>query len=162
MPSNVTQVLLYSPSNWTVRVADPDQTPWLEVSASPSYKPRKLGAEASRDQAAFRLDGEAGLHYFYIHTDEYIPPIKDPHGNDRYFNAPRTGKLLFSNQAGNVKEVEIKQYAAQMVIRERFATDLAKKVLDTLYVERILEKKNMQWGFQHYWCLKMDEILAET
>lgn len=85
---NVTQVLLYSPSNWTVRVADPDQTPWLEVSASPSYKPRKLGAEASRDQAAFRLDGEAGLHYFYIHTDEYIPPIKDPHGNDRYFKAP--------------------------------------------------------------------------
>ena len=81
------------------------------------------------------------MHYFYIHTDEYIPPIKDPHGNDRYFNAPRTGKLLFSNQAGNVKEVEIKQYAAQMVIRERFATDLAKKVLDTLYVERILEKK---------------------
>ena len=158
---NVTQVLLYSPSNWTVRVADPDQTPWLEVSASPSYKPRKLGAEASRDQAAFRLDGEAGLHYFYIHTDEYIPPIKDPHGNVRYFNAPRTGKLLFSNQAGNVKEVEIKQYAAQMVIRERFATDLAKKVLDTLYVERILEKKNMQWGFQHYWCLKMDEILAD-
>lgn len=54
-----------------------------------------------------------------------------------------------------MKEVEIKQYAAQMVIRERFATDLAKKVLDTLYVERILEKKNMQWGFQHYWCLKM-------
>ena len=100
-------------SNWTVRVADPDQTPWLEVSASPSYKPRKLGAEASRDQAAFRLDGEAGLHYFYIHTDEYIPPIKDPHGNDRYFKAPRTGKLLFSNQAGNVKEVEIKQYAAR-------------------------------------------------
>ena len=160
MPSNVTQVLLYSPSNWTVRVADPDQTPWLEVSASPSYKPRKLGAEASRDQAAFRLDGEAGLHYFYIHTDEYIPPINNPDGNDS--NAPRTGKLLFSNQAGNVKEVEIKQYAAQMVIRERFATDLAKTVLDTLYVERILEKKNMQWGFQHYWCLKMDEILQTT
>lgn len=41
-----------------------------------------------------------------------------------------------------MEEVEIKQYAAQMVIRERFATDLAKKVLDTLYVERILEKKN--------------------
>ncbi|MCS3061692.1 hypothetical protein NXX40_01490 [Parabacteroides distasonis] len=109
-----------------MRVADPDQTPWLEVSASPSYKPRKLGAEASRDQAAFRPDGEAGLHYFYIHTDEYIPPINNPHGND---SNPRTGKLLFSNQAGNVKEVEIKQYAAQMVIRERFATDLAKNVL---------------------------------
>ena len=45
---NVTQVLLYSPSNWTVQVKDPDATPWLEVSTSPSYKPRKAGTTASR------------------------------------------------------------------------------------------------------------------
>lgn len=116
---NVTQVLIYSPSQWTVQVADPDATPWLEVSASPMYKPRKLGAKPSRDRAAFRLEGEAGLHYFYIHTDEYIPKLRSPHENqDEDINTPRIGKLLFSNQAGKGQEKEIKQYAAQMVDRK--------------------------------------------
>lgn len=159
---NVTQVLLYSPSGWTVRVADPDATPWLEVSASPMYKPRKVGARPSREQAAFQLSGEAGLHYFYVHTDEYIPPLKNPHDNDKYNGwqdpRPRVGTLIFSNQAGNEEAVELKQYAAQMVIRKRFCVDLAKTAQDTFYVERVLEKKNMQWGFHQYWSFKLDSI----
>lgn len=157
---NVTQVLVYSPSKWTVQVADPDATPWLEVSASPMYKPRKVGANPSPDRAAFRLEGDAGLHYFYIHTDEYIPKLSSPLDNwDEDINTPRIGKLLFSNQAGKGEVKEVKQYAAQMVIRKRFAVDKADEVTDTFYVERILEKKNMQWGFQHYDSPKMREML---
>ena len=34
---NVLQTLLYSQTNWTARVVDPDETPWLEISTSPSY-----------------------------------------------------------------------------------------------------------------------------
>lgn len=159
---NVTQVLVYSPSKWTVQVTDPDATPWLEVSASPVYKPRKVGANPSPDRAAFRLEGDAGLHYFYIHTDEYIPKLLSPHENrDEDINTPRIGKLLFSNQAGKGEVKEVKQYAAQMVIRKRFAVDKAHEVADTFYVERILEKKNMQWGFQHYWSFKMDSLLDD-
>ena len=136
--------------------------PWLEVSTSPMYKPRKVGAEPSRDRATFCLEGEAGLHYFYIHTDEYIPKLRSPYENqDEDINTPRIGKLLFSNQAGKGQEKEIKQYAAQMVIRKRFAVDKAQEVTDTFYVERILEKKNMQWGFQHYWSFKMDSLLDD-
>lgn len=167
---NVTQVLLYSPSNWMVRVADPDSTPWLEVSASHMYKPRKAGAKPNREQAAFQLSGEAGLHYFYIHTDEYIPPLVENHstpgsdGPDRndYYDK-RVGKLIFSNQVGKEKEVEIKQYPAQMVIRKRNVQDpiIVREVLDTFYVERVLEKKNMQWGFSLYWANKMDTMMND-
>ena len=156
---NVTQALLYSPSNWTVRVADPDLTPWLEVSASYQYKPRKAGAKPSREQAAFRLNGDAGLHYFYIHTDEYIPALKSP--NENGFYEPRVGKLIFTNQAGKEKVVEIKQYPAQMVIRDRFCIDLAKHVTDTFYVERVLEKKNMQWGFHQYWSFLINDLIDD-
>lgn len=158
---NVLQALLYSPSNWTVRVADPDETPWLEVSASRQYKPRKAGEEPTREQAAFRLNGEAGLHYLYIHTDEYIPPLKSPHDNDAYSQKPRVGKLIFTNQAGKEKVVEIKQYAAQMVIRDRYCVDLAKHAQDTFYVERVLEKKNMQWGFTQYWSFLINDLIDD-
>lgn len=156
---NVTQGLLYSPSKWSVRVADPDSTSWLEVSASYQYKPRKPGAKPSREQAAFRLDGDAGLHYFYVHTDEYIPALKSPNQNGFY--EPRAGKLIFTNQAGKEKVVEIKQYPAQMVIRDRFCIDLAKHVTDTFYVERVLEKKNMQWGFTQYWSFLINDLIDD-
>ena len=158
---NVTQALLYSPSNWSVRVADPDATPWLEVSASHLYKPRKPGEEPTREQAAFCLTGDAGLHYLYIHTDEYIPPLKRPLDNDTYKDAPRVGKLIFTNRSGKEKVVEIKQYAAQMVIRDRYCVDLAKHAQDTFYVERVLEKKNMQWGFHQYWSFLINDLIDD-
>lgn len=155
---NVTQTLIYAPDTWTVRVKDPDQTPWLEVSTSAQYKPRKVGSIPSSDQASFVLKGESGLHYLYIHTDEYIPPLNNPHDNDRI--QPREGVLQFISSNGEVLERTIKQYPAQMVIRKWFATDKARTVQDTFYVERILEKKNMQWGFHHYWCFKLDEVMT--
>lgn len=170
---NVVEALLFSESGWTVRVADPDRTPWLEVSKVPTYIPRMAG-ETDEDKASFRISGSSGLDYFYIHTDEYVPEIRKPKDNNSDFSHDtgengfrniREGKLICESNSGGYKEITIRQYAAQMVIlhgKYLLGTDglVLKEVRDTFYVERSLEERNLKWGFDQYWSETIDRMIG--
>jgi len=155
---NVLQALMYAQGDWTVNVENPDETPWLEVSKSARYIPRMAGEAASADKASFSMSGTGGLQYVYIHTDEYVPKINSPEENQLF--QPRTGALVF--KCGNVSQrVEIKQYPAQLVrLHIDYDIHLAKEINENFYVERVLEKKNMSWGFEHYWSFVTDDLIA--
>ena len=146
---NVTQALLYSANAWKVRVANPDETPWLEVSTSARYIPNIAG-QHNADAATFTLEGNGGLQYFYIHTDEFVPKVDKPtlYTPDETYpdvTAYRTGKIIC--ESGEVEEeIEIKQYAAQLVICHiNYDIHTMKEIRDTFYVERVLEQKNLSW-----------------
>lgn len=165
---NVMQALMYASGSWTVRVEDPDRTPWLELSRSKAYLPRMVGDADNGDRASYRLSGPAGLSYFYIHTDEYVPEIERPGGNnslpDPQDGLPpniRTGKIICETSSGGRKEIEIRQYAAQMVVLHiKYDVHTMKEIRDTFYVERVLEEKNLTWGFDHYWSFITDDLIA--
>lgn len=168
---NVSEALIFAETGWTVRVADPDRTPWLEVSKSPVYRPRIVG-ESGEDRASFKVSGSAGLDYFYVHTDEYVPEIKKPSDNNSMidpdkqgFSNIRKGKLICESANGGYKEIEVRQYAAQMVVLDAkylLGPDglVWKEVRDTFYVERCLEERNLEWGFNQYWCHTLNVMIG--
>ena len=175
---NVLQTLLYSQTNWTARVVDPDKTPWLEISTSPSYKPRKAGdTNPDSDVAQFSLSGDGGLNYIYVHTDEFIPKINSPRENPWYATTPnlgggdrvhmgvktRKGQIVIESGTAEPVYIDVEQYAAQMVILhiEQDVNNLMKEVLDTFYIEQVMEKKNMAWGFEKYWSLGLDQLISK-
>lgn len=156
---NVTSALLYSQTDWTAYVEKPDETPWLEISTTPRYIPRMPGDAASSEQAQFRLSGNGGLNYIYIHTDEYVPDYASPNDNPKD-NDTRTGKIIIESGQAR-EEIVVNQYAAQMVVCHiKYDIHTMKEVLDTFYVERVLEKKNMAWGFEKYWSFVTDDLIA--
>ena len=173
---NVLQTLLYSQTNWTARVVDPDETPWLEISTSPSYKPRKAGdTNPKSDVAQFSLSGGGGLNYIYVHTDEFIPKIENPQQNPWYATTPdlgggdrvhmgvktRKGKIVIESATAEPVYINVEQYAAQMVICHiNYDIHTMKEVLDTFYIEQVMEKKNMSWGFDNYWSYTTDDLIA--
>ena len=165
---NVMQALMYASGSWTVRVEDPDKTPWLELSRTKAYVPRLVGDPDNGNQATYRLSGPAGLSYFYIHTDEYVPEIDEPVNNNSGPVYPsgespnvRTGKIICETSSGGRKEIEIKQYAAQMVVLHiKYDVHSMKEIRDTFFVERVLEEKNLSWGFYHYWSFITDDRIA--
>lgn len=175
---NVLQTLLYSQTNWTARVVDPDETPWLEISTSPSYKPRKAGdTNPKSDVAQFSLSGGGGLNYIYVHTDEFIPKINSPRENPWYATTPdlgggdrvnmgvktRKGQIVIESGTAEPVYIDVEQYAAQMVILHirQDVNNLLKEVLDTFYIEQVMEKKNMAWGFEKYWSLGLDQLISK-
>ena len=175
---NVLQTLLYSQTNWTARVVDPDETPWLEISTSPSYKPRKAGdTNPKSDVAQFSLSGGGGLNYIYVHTDEFIPKIENPQQNPWYttpgYAGPgdrvhmgvktRKGKIVIESATAEPVYVDVEQYAAQMVVLyiKHDVNNLMKEVRDTFYIEQVMEKKNMAWGFEKYWSLDLDQLISK-
>ena len=175
---NVLQALLYSQTNWTARVVDPDETPWLEISTSPSYKPRKAGdTNPKSDVAQFSLSGDGGLNYIYVHTDEFIPKIENPQQNPWYITPDyaglgdrvhmgvktRKGKIVIESATAEPVYIDVEQYAAQMVILHirQDVNNLLKEVLDTFYIEQVMEKKNMAWGFEKYWSLGLDQLISK-
>lgn len=175
---NVLQTLLYSQTNWTARVEDPDETPWLEISTSPSYKPRKAGdTNPKSDVAQFSLSGGGGLNYIYVHTDEFIPKIENPQQNPWYttpgYAGPgdrvhmgvktRKGKIVIESATAEPVYINVEQYAAQMVILyiKQDVNNLMKEVRDTFYIEQVMEKKNMAWGFEKYWSLDLDQLISK-
>ena len=175
---NVLQTLLYSQTNWTARVEDPDETPWLEISTSPSYKPRKAGdTNPKSDVAQFSLSGGGGLNYIYVHTDEFIPKIENPQQNPWYttpgYAGPgdrvhmgvktRKGKIVIESATAEPVYVDVEQYAAQMVVLyiKHDVNNLMKEVRDTFYIEQVMEKKNMAWGFEKYWSLDLDQLISK-
>ena len=97
------------------------------------------------------------MHYFYVYVDEFVPAMDAP-----ALLSPdmRTGTIIC--ESGDVdEEIEIKQYAAQLVICHiNYDIHTMKEVLDTFYVERVLEQKNLSWGFDHYWSLITDDLIA--
>ena len=159
---DVMQVLFYSPSEWRVRVSDPDATPWLELSESPVYLPRHAG-ESEEGRARFQISGGPGMHYIYLHADEFIPKISKPVENGRDQKQIRKGDVIFENRANTGKLITVQQYAAQMVvchIKYDIHLPLAGDIRDTFFVENILEKKNMSWGFHKYWSFLTDDRIG--
>lgn len=167
---NVREALLYSSTNWTVYVKDPDQHPWLEVSTSPAYRSQALGATGN-DWAQFRLTGGRGLQYLYIHTDEYVPSCKNADGSFNTGNnanlKPRTGEIIFlygrqteqdAIEKGQVYTVT--QYPAQLLSVTAWDINQAKNVTRYFYVERITEEKYKDWGFRGYWNLTLDNLIS--
>lgn len=173
---NVLQTLLYSQTNWTARVEDPDDTPWLEISTSPSYKPRKAGdTNPKSDVAQFSLSGGGGLNYIYVHTDEFIPKINSPRENPWYATTPslgggdrvhmgvktRKGRIVIESATAEPVYIDVEQYAAQMVVLHiNYDIHTMKAVRDTFYIEQVMEKKNMSWGFDNYWSYTTDDLIA--
>lgn len=157
---NSVQTLLYSPGNWEAWVETPDATPWLELSVSGDYKPMFLGAQTSDGTAGFRIEGEAGMRYIYVHTDEYVPDLGSPEANN---SVPvRTGTVCYRRIGTDaVSRFTVTQYPAQMVILHiGYDVHTMKEVRDTFYVEHFLEKKHLRWGFDTYWSFDMDDMIA--
>lgn len=155
---NVLQLLLYSAKDWKLRVKDPDQTPWLELSKSSVYKPRMMG-QSNTDgiYASFSMSGSRGLQYFYVHTDEYVPKMEKPTLIEPDF---REGTIVCESN-NMTQEITIRQYAAQMVVCHiKYDIHTMEEIRDTFYVERVLEKKNLSWGFVGYWSFIMDDLIA--
>lgn len=159
---NAVQTLLYSPGKWEMWVENPDENPWLELSMEKEYIPRSLGA-STNDWAGTRLIGTAGMDYIYVHTDEYVPVIASPQQNTASVRQARIG-YRWQNENGTFSETKyftVTQYPAQMVVLHmKYDVHTMKEVRDTFYVERVLEKKNLKWGFEHYWSFVTDDLIA--
>ena len=162
---NVREALLYSTTDWEVYVENPDETPWLEISTSPVYKKRELGASAADNEyAQFRLTGSESLRYIYIHTDEYVPHIKDVNNNGTL--PPRTGYICFKYKGQNEDEVQaakfkVVQYPAQLVmVQENNIAGMGDGRQRYFFVERITEEKYKDWGFRGFWNLTLDNLIS--
>lgn len=161
---NAVQTLVYSPGKWEMWVENPDENPWLELSMKKEYIPQSLGTTTNDgSRAGTRLTGTAGMTYIYVHTDEYVPVIASPQQNTASL---RQAKIGYRRQDENgtfseTKYFTVKQYPAQMVVLHmKYDVHTMKEVRDTFYVERVLEKKNLKWGFEHYWSFVTDDLIA--
>ncbi|WP_288150356.1 DUF4906 domain-containing protein [Phocaeicola sartorii] len=157
---NATEILLYAPEAWEMEVSAPDRTPWLELSTSAWYQPAMLGEpHAQGKKASFRLSGNAGLQYVYIHTDEYVPDLDKPEDNIHHL-ADRQGTIRYRSGDKEWKTYTVTQQPAQLVVLEMYDANKVQWIKDVYYVERKLEKKNIEWGFLTYWSLTMDNLIS--
>ncbi len=162
---NVREALLYCTTDWEVYVENPDETPWLEISTSPVYKKRELGASAADNEyAQFRLTGSESLRYIYIHTDEYVPHITDVNKNSTL--QPRTGYICFKYNGQDDDKVQatkfkVVQYPAQLVmVQENNIAGMGDGRQRYFFVERITEEKYKDWGFRGFWNLTLDNLIS--
>lgn len=171
---NAVQTLLYAPGDWEMWVEEADEHPWLELSTSAAYVPQPLGDDKpsaadkeldfyKKGYATSHLKGKAGMQYIYVHTDEYVPPVSNLNANLKIPREARVGYRC-KDESGRFKPTKyftVKQYPAQMaVLHIKYDVHTMKEVCDTFYVERILEKKNLQWGFLNYWSFVTDDLIA--
>lgn len=166
---NAVQTLLYSPGKWEMWVENPDENPWLELSMKKEYIPQSLGTQSlgtttnDGSRAGTRLTGTAGMDYIYVHTDEYVPVIASPQQNAASLRHAKIG-YRWQDKNGTFSETKyftVTQYPAQMVVLHiKYDVHTMKEVRDTFYVERVLEKKNLKWGFEHYWSFVTDDLIA--
>ena len=160
---NAVQTLVYSPGKWEMWVENPDENPWLELSTDKKYSPQSLGDPKDGSMAGTRLTGTAGMTYIYVHTDEYVPVIASPQQNAASLRQARIG-YRWQKENGTFSETKyftVTQYPAQMVVLHmKYDVHTMKEVRDTFYVERVLEKKNLKWGFEHYWSFVTDDLIA--
>ena len=75
----------------------------------------------------------------------------------------RKGQIVIESGTAEPVYIDVEQYAAQMVILhiEQDVNNLMKEVLDTFYIEQVMEKKNMAWGFEKYWSLGLDQLISK-
>lgn len=171
---NAVQTLLYAPGEWEMWVEESDEHPWLELSMSAAYLPQALGTEKpakvdeeikfyKKGYATSHLKGYAGMQYIYVHTDEFVPPVSNLNANHTEPREARVGYRC-KDESGRFKPTKyftVKQHPAQMaVLHIKYDAHTMKEVCDTFYVERILEKKNLQWGFLNYWSFVTDDLIA--
>lgn len=160
---NAVQTLVYSPRKWEMWVENPDENPWLELSTEKKYSPQSLGDSNDGSKAGTRLTGTAGMDYIYVHTDEYVPVIVSPQQNAASVRQAKIGYRC-RNEQGTYSETKyftVTQYPAQMVVLHmKYDVHTMKEVRDTFYVERVLEKKNLKWGFDKYWSITIDDLIA--
>mgnify|MGYP001775718916 CR=1 FL=1 len=166
---NAREALIYSSARWKVYVKEPDKTPWLEVSTSPVYKPRKLGSSADDSYAQFSLSGGAGMQYIYIHTDEYVPDINEVSENENWESeaSNRKGEIVCValDDDGNPIEATkqtftVIQVPALLVEITAWDINLAKEVTHKFFVERIEEERYKDWGFRGYWNQTLDNLIT--
>ena len=159
---NSVQTLMYSPGRWEMWVENPDETPWIELSAASDYSPLFLGDSDDPGKGGYRLEGESGLRYVFVHTDEFVPDLGSPEENN---SVPvRKGTVCYRESGKpEIGRFTVMQYPAQMVILhiEHDVNNLMKEVRDTFYVERILEKRYLEWGFSTYWNFEIDELISK-
>ena len=158
---NSVRTLLYAPGDWEMWVENPDQTPWLELSRSSVYQPRVLGSTADDQLAVTRLTGSKGMYTIYVHTDEFVPKLSSPEGNNQI--GVRSGTILYRKVGSDEEPFRfvVKQYPAQMVVLYiKYDVHTMQEVRDTLYIERLLEKKHLKWGFERYWSFVTDDLIA--
>lgn len=161
---NAVKAVLFSPDPWEVWVEHPDQTPWLELSFNSAYRSRQVGASTGGSQetdASYRMEGTGRvLRNIYIHTDEFIPDLKDPTKNNA--QTMRSGRIAFRKKGStDVQYVTVWQYPAQLaVLHIKYDIHTMKEVRDTFYIERILEKKHLPWGFEKYWSFITDDLIS--
>ena len=166
---NVREVLLYCSTGWEVYVKDADEHPWVELSAGEAtYHPWPLGGtDANKPYAQAHLKEEiGGLHYVYIHTDEYVPKITDLTKNDEL--DPRKATIVFKYDGQSEDDAiyagqtfEVVQYPAQLVmVKESNIAGMGTGEEHYFYVERIIEEKYKNWGFPSFWSLEMDRLIA--
>ena len=154
---NSVKCFMYAPGDWELYVENPDEHPWLEISFSSNYKPHIAGQPLTEDCAVTRMEGKGRkLEYFYIHTDEYVPYLN---GLDESLNddaeeslALREGTIILKKKATadspeEITRIPVTQRPGQVVkltIKEPFHDTRVRYY----YVESILEKKNLPWGFE--------------
>lgn len=156
---NAEQTLLYAQEDWEMWVENPEENPWLELSLEKEYHPHTLGQTEGLDKvASSRISGSAGMRYVYVHTDEYVPLIASPESNTASIRRARVGYRLKGSD--EIQYFTVSQYPAQMVVLDQYDPIAVKHVRDTFYVERIMEKKNLQWGFLKYWSRTTDDLMA--
>lgn len=160
---NTVKAVLFSPDPWEVWVEHPDQTPWLELSGSSVYRSRQVGPSTGNQEtdASYRMEGTGRvLRNIYIHTDEFIPDLKDPTKNNA--QTMRSGRIAFRKKGStDIQYVTVWQYPAQLaVLHIKYDIHTMKEVRDTFYIERILEKKHLPWGFEKYWSFITDDLIA--
>ena len=158
---NARQVVLSSGGPWEVYVENPDETPWLEISTSPTYRARPLGTTtADNDYASFRISDNGGVYNLYIHTDEYVPDITDPSQNDDF--PPRVGTICYhrTDGVGDLQRYTVIQYPAQMVVIEAWDIALAKKVTHQFFISRFPQEKYLPWGFENFWNMTLDNLIS--
>ncbi|HIZ32028.1 MAG TPA: DUF4906 domain-containing protein [Candidatus Bacteroides merdigallinarum] len=164
---NVREALIYASNAWEVYVENPDETPWLEVSTSPVYHARALGASQEGDDngrayAQFRLTGSESLKYIYIHTDEYVPhrELAEATLTANGQLKPRTGTIVA--KCGTVeKRFTVTQYPAQLVsVQENNIAGMGTGQTRYFFVERITEEKYKDWGFRGFWNLTLDNLIS--
>lgn len=158
---NARQVVLSSGGPWEVYVENPDETPWLEISTSPTYRARPLGkATADDDYASFRISDNGGVYNLYIHTDEYVPDITDPSQNDDF--PPRVGTICYhrTDGVGDLQRYTVIQYPAQMVVIEAWDIALVQKVEHKFFISRFPQEKYLPWGFENFWNMTLDNLIS--
>lgn len=155
---NSVKCSLFAPDGeYEIFVKDPELTPWLEISSSPTYRPHIAGQPMTDDCAGTRMKMTGPkIGEMYIHTDEYLPHMNRSEAeNDasEISNDTRTGYIVMQKRDANGTVVSettlaVTQRPAQVVTLQIKNLLTGSIHLHRYYIENYLEKKNLPYGFE--------------